>query len=214
MRITIDLIWWLPTAAYLYLVVAVYLASCRRKAWILRLFFVALCFALGGRILSLIIRWIGICLAREAPGGSGNSTVFFELSRWLGLLAWLACPIAAVAAVGVILRLRKLPPEVPATQQQSPVAVPRRRRDKTVDRFIIVMACLATLAITAHIIREYTYDPWLLYMNSRHIGLIAGIGLLATSVCLTLRDRRWLALGLGGIILSLMILFPCPPHFL
>ncbi len=37
---------------------------------------------------------------------------------------------------------------------------------------------------------------------------------LATSVALIIRDRTWLALGVGGILVSLMILFPSPPRFL
>lgn len=37
---------------------------------------------------------------------------------------------------------------------------------------------------------------------------------LAASILLIFRHRQWLALGVGGILVSLMVLFPHPPHFL
>ena len=44
--------------------------------------------------------------------------------------------------------------------------------------------------------------------------ILSAVAGLSTAILLIIRDRTWLALGIGGILVSLMILFPSPPRFL
>ena len=204
MYIPIHLSWWLSTAAYLYLAVAVYLALRRTRHWILKVFFVALCFALFGKVASELI-----ILARvHSVLKEADISLLFGC---VGDLAWLAYPTAVIAAVGAIVWLKKLPPTTPAAQQQLHAATPLHRRDKTTNRLIIAVACLGPFAIIARFLSVHSNFRWLLYMDSDLVSLLGGVALLVVSILLTLRDRRWLALGLGGIIFGLMILFPYPP---
>ena len=211
----IDWYWWLTVAALVYLAVAAMLAFRRSKRWTMALFFIAASLAMVAGLLLLFAR----APARRVPDSAESleklqrSTAMWASSS--SITRFLAYPLAGLAGLGEILRLRKLPPKAPQTQERTYTSSPPQiSRDELTTSLVIAVSCLVPFAIIARVISEQNHFRWLLYMNPDLVGLVSCIAGLGASILLIVRDGRWLALGLGGLIVSLALLFPHPPGFL
>ena len=191
-----------------------------------------------------------------------QTDIWRELSRFTH---WLAYPLAAVGALGMIADLRRKPATESAIDQLQPDAkhIGSRQMEAGYGKWLPIIVCVslcvqlvislgsdwdgllsgrlplsdllpvlgfifATVAALILVIR--TPRKSILTVIA---ALVVGVGFLLTpegvdrflivgacivgltaSILLITKDKRWLALGMGGVIVSLMILFPNPTYFL
>lgn len=283
MWISIHWGWWFPVGVSVYLAVAAILAFRRTSQWMLCVFFAAACLTLLGGVFYVCARVsVG---ARggvfEFPSGAGEELTAEEVAEWsrttsersiklwqtdswarLSKLAYrLAYPVAAVAALGVIVNLSRKP-ATQSTIEKSPPHTetsPGPQIESGYGKWLPIIVCailciqmicltsdwgdlvaggMPLLPVVALAAATVVVSVSVVRANMKLIlvlmgAVIFGLGLLlisvivahflivavcviglAASILLIIRYSEWLALGVGGILVSLMVLFPSPPYVL
>lgn len=256
--------WWLPTAAFVYLAVATYLALRRTQRWPLYLFLAAACLGLVGGVFYLFRKPVVFHSVEELKHAASRLGQIDSSVRLGRFIYWLAHPVAAIGAVGVIASLKRNPPSESTIEKTSLSGTEAVQNSGTIlgaGTPLIIAVCgflglevviglvsgwngfwyptnLSTsLSVLAIICGTVIASVFMIVTGVKLIlpviaALVVGLGFVLTpqgvsdffivaacigglsaSILLIIRNRNWLCLGLGGIIISFMILFPHPPHF-
>lgn len=230
MTMFFDWYWWLPVACFVYLGATALVAFLRYRRVSLAVFTAAAGLMLLGSLLHLCAK-VSIASettlsamsmdnqqesARQFQQWAVDSVHLWRTNVWVilrNISYMLGHSTAALAGLVEIVRLIRSTAAalsgLPAARPTSPTTE-TKRANTPAKKLAMAVSILILLVLFGRLILPFLLSGWLAEMDFGPIDVLACLAIIVVSIVLMILDRRWLALGLGGLLVGLILLFPDP----